>query len=576
MRKKFFVGLLAFFTFFKVSAINVDTNWTKVESAIEKVETSKLDTFLNKLNTIVNNYKNNDLNNNYQYRYKLSKKFKEEDKNNFTKKTITVDKLFDNQEEATKYYDGLKIEAPSYKENMKIEKKEITNKVTKETEKKIILCSSDCKEEIDNIETKKGYNLITNILDTTKKIDVNKTFDSFNKANEELNKIITEGGSGNVDSKRNKEKDTVSSTKGTTPYESEDEALNTAKKLESKTDTQETTTTIRKEIEKKKDTTLKIEDVVTDEFDTLEQAQNKIKQLEDEGYITKATIKQVTYNEENSDNNNDGTTSTTKNYSHLDTTLLNKVTIIDDNGQKKEVGATMTVSKVTVDGKEISLTGPSKDPNTGYMEYQSKKRRLDIKSNAIVNISGEITYKLNGQNVKTNYNISGKLDESLNVCGGRGSAKGFDLKYNSITILDNKAYVDANIVTKYIITGTMYKYKDVDVYYVDTTTTNYGFDYILAASYDKNIKKLIYYFTYDEEVKAYKYQLSYDLKTYDLVEYESVDWIIEKQGIASNTNTDNTTTVEIPKTGIKSFPIILILILPALLIFGLKKIKKKI
>ena len=138
---------------------------------------------------------------------------------------------------------------------MKIEKKEITNKVTKETEKTSILCSSACKEEIDNIETKKGYNLITNILDTTKKIDVNKTFDSFNKANEELNKIITEGGSGNVDSKRNKEKDTVSSTKGTTPYESEDEALNAAKKLEAKTDTQETTTTIRKEIEKKKDTT---------------------------------------------------------------------------------------------------------------------------------------------------------------------------------------------------------------------------------------------------------------------------------------------------------------------------------
>ena len=71
MRKKFFVGLLAFFTFFKVSAIDVDTNWTKVESAIEKVETSKLDTFLNKLNKIVDNYKNNDLKNNYYYQLLL-------------------------------------------------------------------------------------------------------------------------------------------------------------------------------------------------------------------------------------------------------------------------------------------------------------------------------------------------------------------------------------------------------------------------------------------------------------------------------------------------------------------------
>lgn len=90
MRKKLFVGLLAFFTFFKVYAINIDTNWTKVESAREKLEINKLDTFLNKINTITNNYKNNDLKNNYRYRYELNKKFKEEDKFNFTKKVLQL------------------------------------------------------------------------------------------------------------------------------------------------------------------------------------------------------------------------------------------------------------------------------------------------------------------------------------------------------------------------------------------------------------------------------------------------------------------------------------------------------
>lgn len=574
MQKKFFVGLLAFFTFFKVSATNLDTNWIKVENKKEKVETSQLDAFLNKLNTLTNNYKNNDSQNNYQYRYELSDKFKEEDKNNFTKETVTINKLFDSKDEAKKYYDDLKIEAPSYKENVDIKPKEITSKVTKETEKQSLFCSSDCQDEIDNIEIKKGYNLITNIVDTTKKTNVDKTFDNIDSANEELNKIINAGGNGTINSKRNKEKDTTNSTTGTTPYESEDAALNAAKKLESKTDKGETTTSIRKEIEKKKDNDIKIEDVVKDEFDTLKQAQNKIKQLEDAGYITNATIKQVIYNEENNTNNNNS--STTKKYSHLDITLLDKVSIIDDNGQIKEIAANMTVSKVTINGTEIKLTGPSKDPNTGYMEYQSRNRNLSIKSNAIVNINGEITYKLNGKEIKTNYIISGKLDESLNVCGGKGNSKGFDLKYNSITILDNKAYVDTNIVTKYIVTGTMYKYKDVDIYYIDTTTTNYGFDYILTASYDKNIKKLIYYFTYDEETKTTKYQLNYDFKTYDLVEYVNVDWIIEKQGITSNTYTDSTTTVEIPKTGVKSIPIILILILPALLIIGFKQIRKKI
>ena len=365
---------------------------------------------------------------------------------------------------------------------------------------------------------------------------------------------------------------TYAASCGATKYENEEEALNEAKKLESKTDTKESSTSIRKEIEKKKDTIVKIEDVVKDEFDTIELAQNKIKELEDEGYLTTSTIKQVIYNEENESTNNDDSTSSKEIYNHLDITLLDKISIVDDNGRFQEIKATMTVSKVTIDGKEIKLTGPSIDPNTRYMEYQSKNRRLNIKSNAIVDISGEITYKLNGKLVKTNYNISGKLDESLNVCGGKSDSKGFDLKYNSITILDNKVYVDANIVTKYIITGTMYKYKDVNIYYIDTTTTNYGFDYILNASYDKEIKELNYYFTYNEDVKTNKYQLSYDLKTYKFIEYANVDWIIEKQSKPSNNNTN---TVEIPKTGIKSFPIILILIFPVLLIILFKQIKKK-
>ena len=572
MRKKLFVGLLAFFTFFKVYAINIDTNWTKVESAREKLEINKLDTFLNKINTITNNYKNNDLKNNYRYRYELNKKFKEEDKFNFTKKSITVDKLFNSDNEANEFYNNLKIEVPSYKENINIEKKEIINKLTRETKKESILCNSNCEEEIKNIETKEGYNLITNISNRTKKINVNKTFDSIEEANNELNSIIENGGNGNINSKRNKEKDIITNTKGATKYENEEEALNEAKKLESKTDTKEISTSIRKEIEKKKDTIVKIEDVVKDEFDTIELAQNKIKELEDEGYITTSTIKQVIYNEENDSTNNDDSTSSKEIYNHLDITLLDKISIVDDNGRFQEIKATMTVSKVTIDGKEIKLTGPSIDPNTRYMEYQSKNRRLNIKSNAIVDISGEITYKLNGKLVKTNYNISGKLDESLNVCGGKSDSKGFDLKYNSITILDNKVYVDANIVTKYIITGTMYKYKDVNIYYIDTTTTNYGFDYILNASYDKEIKELNYYFTYNEDVKTNKYQLSYDLKTYKFIEYANVDWIIEKQSKPSNNNTN---TVEIPKTGIKSFPIILILIFPVLLIILFKQIKKK-
>ncbi len=540
--KKFLVFLLMFCTLFKVNALN---DWVKVEEKKDTILENKLNEYINNLNQFIEKLKKNDKNYDYRYTYKTTNK-KE-------KRNIIINKLFDSLNDAINYYNNINSKT---KENKKIEKITLENDLPKEIEEKNIICKSDCNDEINNLN-KDNYKLITTITKIYQKIRINKTFDDLNKASSELEKIKNNGGNGEIIKKRNSKDITTTTSSDKLTYE---EALELQKKLTNKTDDGESKATIREEKETIKGDTVNIEDVVKESFETLKDAENKVKQLEKEGYIVSKTIKQVAYVENNSNNNNDNNDKNNNNkktYNHLDITLLNKANIIKDN-KTREVNINMTVSSLKVNGKIINIKGPSIDPNTNFLEYESTNRKLKIQNNSIVTIEGVITYKINGNKFKKNYIISGNLDDALNVCGGNGSSKGFDLKYNSITIDNDNVYIDANIKTKYIITGTMYKMENKSNFYIDTKTTKYGFDYILNATDNQLVNQLSYYYTYTE--KNNKYKLSYD----DYDNYIDISYTIEKQQ-----NKDNASTVSIPNTGVQPLSI-LIFIIPLAIFLSLK------
>lgn len=583
MKNKLF-ALLVPLTLFNTSvkALEAEVGFNEVLSKEEVIEINDKDKYLDWLENMVDEYNNKQDNLSYRYRYLITKHENlEEDKDSFTTENIIVDGLFDSYDEALKYYDSIKLDEPSYKENMNIVSKEIKETVEKSTSIVKAVCVNDCSDEINNIEVKDGYQLVTDIKEIKESTTISKTFDTLKEAESYLEDLKNKNeGAGTISKVINSDENKVEETTGDVQYLKEEEALKKAKDLEVKDDTKEVSATVRKEVIKKESDKLNIADYVNEEFDSYDEAIAKIKSLEDEGYIVDATITQETYNESsNSDeNNNDNDSSTTTNqtFSHLDITLLDKAIIIDEDGKKQEVDVDMKISSVTVNDKKLSMDGPSKDPNTGLLEYESKSRSLSIKNNDNITVKGTITFTLNGEEKTLDYQAIGTLDDGQNVCGGKDNSKGFDLKFETITIADNNVYVDANIITKYKITGTMYKMIDTDVWYVDTKTTYYGFDYLLDASYIEKKKELNYYFNYNEVNTITKYQLSYDIKTYELKQYADIKWIIEsipkEEEVITNID-DGTTTVSVPKTGIKEFSkngIVLISILISGVIFKRK------
>ena len=197
------------------------------------------------------------------------------------------------------------------------------------------------------------------------------------------------------------------------------------------------------------------------------------------------------------------------NYGHFDIVLVNDFVKIDKDGNESNVRGNIVINKVVVNNgdnsKNIKMNNPSRDPNGGYYEYTSEKRYgLNITNKSLVTISGNVLY--NG--ISLPFTISGYLSESCNVCGGRGSSKGFDLKFKSVTIKDDKVIIDTKLVNNYKVSGTIFKKENKDFYVVRYTKTKKGYDY--KVSLKGKERSLVYVLNgnINIERKVYDYVLS--------------------------------------------------------------------
>ena len=197
------------------------------------------------------------------------------------------------------------------------------------------------------------------------------------------------------------------------------------------------------------------------------------------------------------------------NYGHFDIVLVNDFVKIDKDGNKSNVRGNIVINKVVVkngdNSKNIKMNNPSRDPNGGYYEYTSEKRQgLNITNKSLVTISGNVLY--NG--ISLPFTISGYLSESCNVCGGRGSSKGFDLKFKSVTIKDDKVIIDTKLVNNYKVSGTIFKKENKDFYVVRYTKTKKGYDYKVCLNGKERSLVYVLNGNINIERKVYDYVLS--------------------------------------------------------------------
>ena len=197
------------------------------------------------------------------------------------------------------------------------------------------------------------------------------------------------------------------------------------------------------------------------------------------------------------------------NYGHFDIVLVNDFVKIDKDGNKSNVRGNIVINKVVVkngdNSKNIKMNNPSRDPNGGYYEYTSQKRQgLNITNKSLVTISGNVLY--NG--ISLPFTISGYLSESCNVCGGRGSSKGFDLKFKSVTIKDDKVIIDTKLVSNYKVSGTIFKKENKDFYVVRYTKTKKGYDYKVCLNGKERSLVYVLNGNINIERKVYDYVLS--------------------------------------------------------------------
>ena len=172
----------------------------------------------------------------------------------------------------------------------------------------------------------------------------------------------------------------------------------------------------------------------------------------------------------------------------------------------------MTISTVTIAGKNIAMN-LTRDPNRNDTEYASKTRHgLNVTNKSLVKITGTVTFG----NTTLPFEVEGYLSEKQNVCRGTGSTKGFDLEFESVTIIENRVIIDTKLVTKYQVVGTVSKTETAEIYYVDTYKTAKGYDYVLTAEGEKEVLEDTYTLSLiaDKELTEEKYALDVTKETY--------------------------------------------------------------
>lgn len=329
---------------------------------------------------------------------------------------------------------------------------------------------------------------------------------------------------------------------GRIAYRTEKEALDAIKNINSENDEYIITGEIRKE----QKSTIITNDVKSKQFNTRKEAEDYINELKKQGYdVSDLQIKLVSFEEsiwgDDVVVNPGESDSKTFNYGHFDVTLLSTFNKIDANGNKTTVNGRMTISSVNISGKNVKMS-LSTDPNRRDTEYASVNRNdLNVTNKSLVKITGTVTF--DGKTLP--FEVEGYLSEKQNVCRGSGRSKGFDLEFESVTIIEDRVIIDTKLVTKYQVEGTISKTETAESYYVDTYKTIKGYDYELVASAEKEVLDNTYTLSLiaQREYTEEKYALDVTKETYI---YEDIkgDLIVKYITIFNETLSPDETSTE--------------------------------
>lgn len=226
-----------------------------------------------------------------------------------------------------------------------------------------------------------------------------------------------------------------------------------------------------------KGTTEVSKDTINKTFDTEKEADDYINSLIKQGYDTSKITKKMLSKEEFTWDDgvevNPGNPSGTFTYPHFDISLTSKFYYVDENGKTTTTHGSINISTVKINGSRVKMGNKTWDGNRGDFEYASVDRNLTVTNKSLVEITGYVTY--NGKQLP--FTVKGYLSEKQNVCKGKGYQKGFDLEFESVTIVKDKVLVDTKLITKYQVTGEITKTIEQNEYYVDVNTVVKGYDY---------------------------------------------------------------------------------------------------
>lgn len=391
-------------------------------------------------------------------------------------------------------------------------------------EVKEVFTSKEAAESYANDLVKQGFTIRSKSIfqnSHSETVEINQVFGTREEAEEALSKFIKDN---NLDASKvsstiervynpNKNGPETLFEKGSTSYDTERSAIEAIKNINSEDDE----FIISGKIRKAAKSTIITQNVKSAQFNTRKEAEDYIADLKKQGYDTgDLEVKLVSFEESIWGDevvvNPGASDSTAFSYGHFDVSLLSRFKKIDSEGKESTVTGRMTISTVTIAGKNIAMS-LTRDPNRNDTEYASKTRHgLNVTNKSLVKITGTITFG----NTTLPFEVEGYLSEKQNVCRGNGDMKGFDLEFESVTIIENRVIIDTKLVTKYQVVGTVSKTETAEIYYVDTYKIAKGYDYVLTAEGEKEVLEDTYTLslTADKELTEEKYALDVTKETY--------------------------------------------------------------
>lgn len=428
-------------------------------------------------------------------------------------------------------------------------------------EVKEVFTSKEAAESYANDLVKQGFTIRSKSIfqnSHSETVEINQVFGTREEAEEALSKFIKDN---NLDASKvsstiekvynpNKNGPETLFEKGSTSYDTERDAIEAIKNINSEDDE----FIISGKIRKAAKSTIITQNVKSAQFNTRKEAEDYIADLKKQGYDTgDLEVKLVSFEESIWGDevvvNPGASDSTAFSYGHFDVSLLSRFKKIDSEGKESTVTGRMTISTVTIAGKNIAMN-LTRDPNRNDIEYASKTRHgLNVTNKSLVKITGTVTFG----NTTLPFEVEGYLSEKQNVCRGTGSTKGFDLEFESVTIIENRVIIDTKLVTKYQVVGTVSKTETAEIYYVDTYKTAKGYDYVLTAEGEKEVLEDTYTLslTADKELTEEKYALDVTKETYI---YEDIkgDLIVRYITIFNETLSPNEKSTEKVGTNYKT------------------------